>query len=91
MKNRFEISEKSPEISSEALESIKSEVLSQPLECRRFSIEDINYALRICKSKVENGEDNGQPAEYSAQEGEYAIYIWEDLVEKRVKWYNLIV
>jgi len=82
MKNRFEAHEKIPEISSEILENIKSEVMDKPLEWRRFSIADINYALRTSPSKTDSGEVNGQPAEYYGQPDEWAIYIWEDLMEK---------
>ncbi|KKT56120.1 MAG: hypothetical protein UW81_C0040G0006 [Candidatus Giovannonibacteria bacterium GW2011_GWC2_44_9] len=82
MENKFEAREKIPEISKEALENIKSEVTNQPLEYRDFSIENISYTFIPCPSKNDEGETNGQPAEYNAQLNEWAIYIWEDLLEK---------
>jgi len=82
MRKNFELREKTPEIPQKVLENIKFEALSQPLEDRRFSIENTNYALRISRSKNDKGEANGQPAEYYAQPNEWAIYIWEDLMEK---------
>jgi len=82
MRKNFELREKTPEIPQKVLENIKFEALSQPLKDRHFSIENINYALRICRSKNDKDEVNGQPAEYYAQPNEWAIYIWEDLMEK---------
>ena len=82
MEHKFEEREKIPEISKEVLENIKSEVTNQPLEYRDFSIEDISYTFIPCPSKNDEGETNGQPAEYNAQLNEWAIYIWEDLLEK---------
>lgn len=84
MKNSFEAREKIPEISAEILKNIESEAMNEPLEWRRFSIADINYALRTSSSKTSSGEINGQPAEYHQQHerNEWAIYIWEDLMEK---------
>ena len=82
MKNNFETHERSPEIPLDILENIKVEAINGHLEWRRFSIKDINYALRTCPSKTKSGEINGQPGEYHAQAQEFAIYIWEDLMEK---------
>lgn len=84
MTNKLEDPGKTPEVSREALEGIKSQALSGSLESHEFTIENINYVLTPCPSKNGQGEVNGQPAEYHQHPdaNTWEIYIWEDLPEK---------
>ncbi len=88
-----ETGENTPEIPRDILEDIKSEAFEGLLDWRNFVIRDIEFALRTCESKREDGGPNGQPAEYFFPEGKFAIYIWEDLLEniQRVLLFHEIV
>ena len=82
MEKRSENREDKFEIPSKTLQDIKTQTKNHPLKWRRFSIEQINFALRTSPSRDDSGDQNGQPAEYIHQPNEVAIYIWEDLPEK---------
>lgn len=73
--------ERIPEIPLHILEDIKCEAVEGLLDWRDFVINGIEFALRTCESKKDDGTPNGQPAEYFFPEGKFAIYIWEDLLE----------
>lgn len=78
----FEYKEAVPEIPTKVLSEIKQEVLNNPLDWNDIEVDNIVYALRTCESINSRGETNGQPVEYHEQSGEWAIYIWDDLLEK---------
>ena len=92
MEDRFKVNEP-PEIHPKIFGDINLFCKNQPIERSSFVIGDINYILIPSPSKTDQGEINGQPAEYHQSQNEWAIYIWEDLPEniQRVLLFHEII